>query len=83
MVTKKYIFQCKLKGLPIKIDTVELQVAKVRKLLVEMGVWEIDKAMTDKFWAEFAYRFKYRVMTTDDDGEKNHFWPGDHTTICT
>ena len=69
ILTKKYIFKCKLAGLPVEFDTEELLDKKILKLLVDAGVWEKDPTGTDRFWKEYAYRILYPIRMIDTNGE--------------
>lgn len=81
-LTKKYIFECKLKGVPVEFNTNVLYHAEIRKLLALTGVWEKDPIFTDKFWKEYAFTIRYPVRMIDDDGKPNLLLEGYLHTVC-
>ncbi len=82
-ITKKYIFKCKLAGLPDEVDTEELQDKKTLKLLVDAGVWKKDPIFTKKFWGEYAFTVLHPIRMIDDDKwDAGILMPGDHHTVC-
>lgn len=85
-LTKKYIFKCKLAGEAVEFDTEEVLNKKIRKLLMDTGVWKVDLACTDRFWREYAFTILYpiRMIDTNGDGSRTpHFMEnGDHHTVC-
>jgi len=81
-LTEKYIFECKLKGVPVEFATDVLYHAEIRKLLTVAGVWEKDIVGSNKFWKEFAFVIQYPVRMIDDDGKPNLLLEGYHHTVC-
>ena len=82
MLTKKYIFRCKLRGEPVEFDTGVLYHKEIHALLVQTGVWEKDPIATEKFWHEYAFTILYPVRMIDDDGKPNLLLEGYHHTVC-
>jgi len=81
-LTKKYIFECKLKGTPVEIDTDVLYHKGILKLLLLTGVWKKDPAQTDKFWNEYSFTVTYPLRLIDDDGNANLLLEGYHHLVC-
>jgi hypothetical protein len=81
-LTKKYIFECKLKDVPVKIDTNILYHKDVLKLLTTTGVWKKDPVSTKKFWHEYAFTIVHPLLMIDDDGKPNLLLEGYHHTVC-
>jgi hypothetical protein len=81
-LTEKYIFECKLKGVPVEFDTDILYHEGILRLLTTTGVWEKDIVGSNKFWKEFAFTIRYPVRMIDDDGKANLLLEGYHHTVC-
>jgi len=66
-ITKKYIFERKLKGEPITIytDTITKDVIRV---LIDTGILGIDKAGSNSFWAEHSYSIRYPIQMIENCG---------------
>jgi len=81
-LTKKYIFACKLKDVPVEIDTGVLYHKGILKLLLTTGVWKKDPAQTDKSWNEYSFTIIHPMRLIDDDGNANLLLEGYHHLVC-